>query len=292
MPRRALEAEGPCAGPATLSWASVTRAALSPAPVGAISPESGPVALLSAIALTTADGRLLYADHLHEAAPLQATTQCKLDPGSLPLAPIGGQLDATRRLVPARPVLESLDSGFGLALRLPGGLERVVAPPWYESAAYQPFVRTGRPVPLARAGASGPVGGVAAAGAPGTAGATGRDGGPGAPGADAQGAGDSGGRGGAGGPGGDGAPGADGQAEGAAGGPGQAGGDGAPGGRGGRGRAGAGGAAGGAGGPGEDGPRLDAVARPIRSPFYPDEELLYLEVRATWGPTAAGPART
>ncbi len=282
LPVRELAGAAPCDGPTRVDRDDVARIFVQPGRIGAISPEADGVAIFDTIGVTTRTGGLLYTDLAHAREPGQAFTHCKLDLESLRIQPIAGRLHDSLRFAADRDVLASLDSGFGAVVRAQDVVERVVFAPWYDSRAYAPFDRQGRVTPGRAAGAPGQSGGTAPAGATGRAGQPGEDGLPGRPGARGTLPGQSGGAGGAGGAGGDGRTGAAGSGEGAAGKRGQDGGDGAPGGRGGPGAAGGPGGDGAAGLRGENGPQLDVVVRPIQSPFYPGERLVYAEVHARW----------
>ncbi len=283
---RQLQSTGPCEGTTRVAKADIRTIFATPAPVGAISPEATSVAIFDTIGVTTSAGALVFTDLPHAAAPRQAFTHCKLDLASLDIQPITGELGANLMFRPVRDVLASLDAGFGATLRAPGAVERVVFAPWYESRAYRPFDREGRPTAGQPPGQTGQSGGVAPAGASGADGKPGRDGRPGKPGLNATSPGQSGGAGGHGGRGGNGAAGAAGQSEGAAGQAGQDGGNGAHGGHGGQGQPGGPGQDGAAGQKGETGPTLDILIKPTQSPFYPGERLLFAEVHASW----SGPA--
>lgn len=279
---RALGGSASCAGLQGAAPDAVQALFVQPAALGAISPEAEAVALFDAVGLTTDDGRLLYTDLPHGNPGSQVFSHCKLDLSSLELRPIAGQLDGALRFSPSRDVLQSLDSGFGAALRAGGVVERVVFAPWYESRAYRPFDRIADPTPGQPPGARGASGGRAPDGRAGAPGTAGEDGAPGARGASGASPGEAGGAGGRGGDGGHGESGPPGTAEGDRGGPGQTGGDGGPGGRGGSGATGGPGADGGRGGTGENGPQLDVLVKPLWSPFYPGERLVYVEVEAVW----------
>jgi hypothetical protein len=282
LPVRALGGSAPCAGLQGAPAAAVQALFVQPAALGALSPEAEAVALFDTVGLTTDDGRMLYTDLPHGNPGSQVFSHCKLDLSSLSLRPIAGQLDGAQRFTPSRDVLQSLDSGFGAVVRAGDIVERVVFAPWYESRAYLPFDRAAAPTPGQPRGATGASGGRAPDGRAGAPGTAGEDGAPGARGASGAAPGESGGAGGRGGDGGQGQSGAPGAAEGDRGGAGQTGGDGGRGGRGGSGATGGPGEEGGPGQAGENGPQLDVLVKPLRSPFYPGERLVYVEVQAVW----------
>jgi hypothetical protein len=278
--RREFGSFVPCTGLSRVPTDQV-RAVFAQGYAGTLSPEAGPTRTVDVLTVVTHAGDLVFSDIVHPEDRSQVYVHCKLDPASLAVAPIAGSVSGGWVFTPARDVLQSLDSGFGLTVRAGGVVEHLVYPPRYDTAAYSPFDREAPPKPPGDRGSSPPPGGRAAGGARGEDGEDGEDGGDGGDGDDGALTGQSGGDGGGGGagsPGVDGAPGA----VGAPGGDGTDAADGGDGGDGGDGFRGGPGGDGFDGARGEDGPSLDIVFRPIRSRFYPDEELVFAEVVATW----------
>lgn len=254
------------------------------------------VPIVGMIALATADGMLHYSDIVHASGASQALRSAKLDPSTLSFSPICGQIALVRgdppHLGPFRPsrsVLCSLDAGFGVTVRAGGVSETLVVPPLYDSSLYAPYHRAGNSRSAASSGQS-PSGFAfgAAAGANGSMGNQGAAGGNGRPGMNATQHGMAGGNGGNGGPGGHGRSGNAGHANRSPGGTGGAGGRGGNGTNGGHGSYGGHGfrgqnaGRGSDGARGEDGPALTVQIRPIYSKFYPDEELVFMQIDARW----------
>jgi hypothetical protein len=302
---RAIASQEPCDGMTFVDPVGV-RALLVQgyARDATISPEGAPSPLVKMVTVVEDSGRLTFNDIVHRPAPSQALTHCKLDPGSLSVEAVAGQLDGNYLFTPTRDVLVSIDSGFGLVVRAGQEVEQLIVAPNYDTSAYRPYSRVGRDKPPAASGHSPGGGGYAAGGVnggagedgdPGEAGADGANGRPGANGAVL---GQSGGDGGAGGDGGDGSSGldgADGRSAGASGGDGGDGTDGGTAGHGSHGGSGVPGqdAQGGDDGDrGQDGPLMEIVLRPIYSRFYPDEELVFAEVDTTWHTNQGEPYKT
>lgn len=269
---------------------------LNPRPeVIGLSPEAGYTPLVQMVSVVDQEGRLLFNDILHEEAPYHTLTHGKLSLKGLDIKPIAGTLDDRYRFRPSRDVLTSLDSGFGIEIEVGGQRDRVVVPPLYDASGYKPYTRKGKSKSSGKQGYSPTGRGIASSGKDGRNGKTGGTGQNGANGEDgaskgenARNFGQDGGNGGDGGSGGDGGDGLRGSDNLSPGGTGYQGGNGGRGGAGGNGKNGgtgfygADGKRGEDGERGEDGPMLKIAFRPIFSKFYPEEDLVYASIDATW----------
>ncbi len=255
-----------------------------------IAPEFGGVPIFQQLGVITKDGRLWFNDDPHRDKGSPAWKGQKLNPHLLHYTPRCGSLSNTLRFNASNNVLCSVDSGFQVLIQGGEARELVTYQPLYSSDLYTPYRRDGQSKPQAATGMG--FGGSSynayLNGAAGKYGDYGRRGGNGGDGADAR---DHGVTGGAGGPGGGGGPGENGNngnsssSYGGTGGDGYDGANGGPGGDGGDGGDGFYGDNGGRGQDGErgeDGPTLNITVRPIYSKFYYNEELVYVEVQATW----------
>ena len=251
--------------------------------------EDPPLPVLGMVSVLAADDRLYYTDVPH-GATAQVVTARKLALSAFAAGGTCATVAGDFRLRPVRDVLCALDSGYRYTLSLGSASDTLVLRPLYHSDLYSPYARDGASKPPGPTGLSfwGAWYNNALTGASGYNGGTGYNGSDGSPGASASSPGECGGNGGAGGAGG---PGQGGYAGNAAYGPGEQGGDGGDGSNGGNGGDGAGGGHGWRGEDGgrgqdgergEDGPTLEVLVRPVYSKFYPDEELVYMEVHATW----------
>ena len=210
---------------------------------------------------------------------------CTLSLENLIVHPIGGTLDGWL-FTPSSNILTNIDTGLGIELTLGDQNQKIVFPPNYDAdlvPAYQTFAQKGS---TGIFGSSPQFGYSAFSGSTGDMGGAGKNGTPGTDGANAFQYGEHGGRGGDGGNGGYGTNGKNGTQASSVG---QRGGNGTHGGHAGSGSYGGDGGNGyrgadaedGAGGErGEDGPDMFISIKPIYSPFYPDEELVYIEVKA------------
>lgn len=213
-----------------------------------IGAEQQGLCLFDLVAVLTRDGRLEFSD-LPPANAKAVQRYEKLDDAHLEMSSAQGRCQGGA-FYPAANVLAALDSGYVIEVRFAGRSRRIVFRPLYDAALYAPFVRQGREGP---AGATGVPGSYGETGRAGRDGQDGKDGERGTPGQD----------------------GLDGEA-GKAGEAGRRGGDGGPGGPGGR------------GGAGDPGPLLRVEARPIYSKFYPDEELVFVQVTAEYRDRGGG----
>jgi len=244
------------------------------------------------VAVLLDDGTTLYNDVLHAPGAAKALTFGKLDSSAMSISTKHGVLDekAGYRFTPYRNVLIPLDTGYQFLVQA-GEMSRTLTfKPLYDADLYRPYHKLGRTAPDARAGrhAGFSFSNLNFNGAHGIPGEPGKRGGNGQPGFHGINPRQDGGRGGDGGPGGPGFNGAHGFDAMNPGEQGQAGRDGlpgAPGGYGAPGGNGVNGDPGGQGGNGErglDGPRLTVDIRPIYSKFYPDEELVYVTIKADY----------
>lgn len=255
-----------------------------------VAAEDAALPILDMVAVRTGDDGLIYTDVPHVVKGSQALRSRKLVMGDLTVSAACASIGQSYKLSPHRNVLCPLDSGYRFKASVQSAVETLVLRPLYHTNMYRPYHTEGRTMPQAATGRShfAPAYNMQLSGAHGAHGGIGRDGQNGGPGRSAQRKGVSGGHGGnggSGGPGQDGDPGLPARQYGQQGGPGeegQPGADGANGGYGGNGYRGDNAGRGDDGRRAEDGPRLNVTIRPIYSKFYPDEELLYMEVHATW----------
>jgi hypothetical protein len=286
LAQRDFGANTPCEGPTRVAPGQATELFLHKTANSAISPEAAGVPLFEMVSVATRDGGLVFSDVVHAEGVRQTYIHCKLDLSNVEFQGVAGHIGPQHLFTPMRDVLASLDTGFGAVVQLGGARHAAIFPPNYDTRAYLPFDREAPDAPKAAPGLGGVWGGKALKGANGAAGSNGGDGLDGRPGPNGTTPGMSGGDGGNGGPGGAGVDGAGGSGEGGAGR------DGGDAGNGGNGAQGGNGSPGGPAGPGatgqrgEQGPTLEVLARPIQSPFYPGEELVYVLVKASWTNTS------
>jgi hypothetical protein len=262
--------------------------------------EDGAMPVLGQVSVLLEDGQLFYTDVPHSHDRSQSLAGRKLDPRELGVGTTCGSLSPDFRFIPNRDVLCSLDLGFGVTFRRDGVADSLFLRPLYQSRLYEPYTRYGNARPMAPSGQS--HGGAhinfALNGYSGSSGGIGGNGSPGGNGANGQTYGQCGGQGGNGGPGGPGSHGGNGYAStsyggtGGDGGNGTSAGHGAYGGHGGNGYPGAEAGRGADGARGDDGPDLQVVIRPIYSKFYPGEELVYMDVHASYRDTSNRVYRT
>lgn len=252
--------------------------------------EQSKVKTMEMIAVVTEDDAVYYTDIVHDSKAIAALKNMKINTQALTYKSVCGSLDAELRFSPDRDVLCPLDSGYKLSAEINGVVEEIVIKPLYDSSLYQPYHEIGRTPSKARTGFTFGVsfGAGSLSGRSGSTGRTGQNGSDGHPGRNAQSYGVNGGDGGSGGAGGTGKSGHSGSSSRELGGRGGDGGDGQRGGDGGNGANGADGYEGANGGPGEpghraeDGPVLKVVIKPIYSKFYPNEELVFMQINASW----------
>ncbi len=255
-----------------------------------IATEDGAVPLLQWVAALFEDGSLAYTDMPHQPNAPPAYLAGKLAMVEFHVKGSCGTIDQDYKFTPVSDVLCALDSGYRYELVLGKQRKELVLWPEYHASLHRPFWRQGFDQQTSATGYTGETNErtVQLQGIAGEAGSYGERGTNGGNGRDAELVGQDGGDGGpggAGGPGEDGAKGADATSPGQQGYEGQAGkagGDGGHGGNAGSGTDGGHGGPGQAGKRGFDGPNLDVVVRPVFSKFYSDDELVYVEVLASW----------
>lgn len=279
---REFIAKRPCFELEALDLETIRGMFVQPTDVVSVSPESSPVSLVQNIILSDTQGRLFYNNQFLETIGITEETFCVFPKEAITMEGIHGSVDTKSRFRPDSNVLLSLDDGFGLRISIGGKTEEVRFTPDYRK--YAPFIKLAPHTKPANAGISKYPADAVRSGSDGRAGTTGSDGGHGTDGNNATLFGQKGGNGGRGGHGGDGDDGQNGK-NGDTPTNGEAGGNatnGGMGGDGGNGYRGSGAGDGSAGGRGENGPDLKIVFRPIYSPFYPEEELIYAHIQATW----------
>ncbi len=244
----------------------------------------GALNLVDTVYAVDSNGRLLYNDTIR-GPTLPHQKDCKLDMSEISTSPIGGELRDTWTITPTHNVLSTLDSGIGLQWSWKDQQGTIRYAPSYASSTFSPYMTYG---PTGRHGSVGfhpNDNGRAYSGDAGGNGASGKNGSAGSNGQNAWMPGQSGGHGGDGGRGGRGRDGSDGRDASSLSGNGGNGSNGTPGGHGSHGGNGGNGFPGNNAEDGEygqrgvDGPDLTIVVRPIYSPFYPGEELVYIEVK-------------
>jgi len=266
------------------------RAAKKGSSLVGVNAEDRGVPAMSLVGIVTDDDILYFNDLPHDLHGSQVLRDRKLQLKDFKVRPTCGSLDGEYHFSPVRDVLCALDSGYGITIAKGNVKETLVVPPLYESYLYTPYARQGMSKSKAPAGQG--YGSASSLfrlnGSAGNNGSTGGSGKRGANGKSASQPGISGGNGGKGGDGGygkNGNRGSNSRAYGGRGGHGsngRAGGNGAKGGNGASGFHGANGFRGKDGERGEDGPELQVIVRPTYSKFYPDEELVYMEIKAIW----------
>ncbi len=263
--------------PANLEQVSVKALYVVPRSFGVLGLEQQDVSLIDLVGVMSEDGSLYLTDMLHDPGPA-AYDFGKIARSEILLASEQGSFSRDYgRFTPSPDALLSLDRGFEIEVLVRGLREKLVFRPGYEATLYQPYRRAGTTPEPGPTGAT-PAGGWSDSsfnGEDGESADAGEEGAPGANGQSGKDAGQSGGRGGNGSNGGDGL-------EGQVGNNGGAGGNGGRGGDGGNGASGGTGLSGGVGERGEDGPVLEISVRPIYSKFYPDEQLIFMQVTASW----------
>jgi hypothetical protein len=236
-----------------------------------LSSESRNTALLDLVAVLGDDGALYVNDLVHGSLPA-AYEYGKIPSSAITLFSPQGRFEGDARLfAPSEDVLAALDTGYQIDVRVANRIERVIFRPAYDADRYAPYARNGVSPPPAAEGET-PQGAFSISEFDGARGKDGSDGGSGESGKNGRSGSAPGQNGGRGGHGGKGADGREGQSGGAGG----------NGGGGGDGRAGGSGTRGQDGDPAEAGPSLAGSIRPIYSKFYPDEELVFIEVIATY----------
>jgi hypothetical protein len=257
-----------------------------------IAAEDPSVPMAGLAAVITDNDEFYFNDFPHGQEVSQALKNQKLNLADFTLKPACGTLDKDLQFSPNRDVLCSLATGYQVAFTSNDKVkETLTIQPLYESRLYKPYKRDGVSRPPSAAGLGYGMASFGVSGSSGSAGSRGRPGGRGSdgkPGQDANSPGTSGGNGGNGGAGGAGDNGENGQNATVAGGRGTDGNqgfDGGPGANGANGGSGTPGQHGHAGNPGvrgEDGPTLKIQVKPIFSKFYPDEELVFVQIDSYW----------
>lgn len=242
--------------------------------------------LIAPIMAVDSTGKTWYNDTFHGSS-VQHQRDCKVDTSRITTTPIGGTLTSQWSIRPHHNVLDTIDTGIGIQWQAHDQSGTIRLAPNYDSHSFVPFSSTGPTGTFGDTGYHPNGNGSAYSGQRGNSGSTGKNGTAGSDGQHAWQPGQNGGNGGDGGHGGNGSDGRDGSdatsvsGNGGNGSNGTPGGNGSHGGDGGNGTRGLNGGEGSNGQRGADGPDLSITIRPIYSPFYPDETLIYAEVQAT-----------
>ena len=124
--QRDFMADLPCESPVALKSEQVEiMRAFSRSDLTTIGSESPPLSLVDMVAVTSKAGGLYYNDQLHAGAQAEMLG-CKLDPKSIRMTAVGGQLLESGFFKPSSNILDGLDSGYGLHVFVGDHQDRVI----------------------------------------------------------------------------------------------------------------------------------------------------------------------